>query len=363
MPVARPRVARRGELIAHVLFSIRTAVEAVGHNKLRAALTSLGILFGVASVIAMLAIGKGAEQEILEQMRLLGSNNVIITPLVEQKEGKVEGRRRRRSRRSSRRASPTPTPQAIRDVVPDVEATSGEVVLNTHHHARRPPPLGQGRRRGHDATSTCMNLTLAEGARFAPTQVERRRAGGDHRPRRASRASSPPRIRSASRSRSATVAHRRRRARGPAGLDRDRRSGSASATRTWTSTSRCRTMLLRFRNRAQVTAARHRAGVARVRTTTRTPTQPRRDEQRAERPNYHQLDRIIVRVDDSKHVHRRGRGRAADAAAPAQRRSIDFEITRARAAAQAGAAHQDDLQRRARRHRVDLARSSAASAS
>ncbi len=59
----------------------------MAHNKLRAGLTSLGILFGVASVIAMLAIGKGAEQEILEQMRLLGSNNVIITPLVEQKEG------------------------------------------------------------------------------------------------------------------------------------------------------------------------------------------------------------------------------------------------------------------------------------
>ena len=63
----------RGELTAHVLFSVRTAIEAVGHNTLRAALTSLGILFGVASVIAMLAIGKGAEAEILEQMRLLGS--------------------------------------------------------------------------------------------------------------------------------------------------------------------------------------------------------------------------------------------------------------------------------------------------
>src|SRR5512143_2684933 len=80
----------RGELTAHVLFAIRTAVEAVGHNKLRAALTSLGILFGVASVISMLAIGKGAEQEILEQMRLLGTNNIIVAPLVEQKEEAVK---------------------------------------------------------------------------------------------------------------------------------------------------------------------------------------------------------------------------------------------------------------------------------
>src|SRR5689334_18591715 len=89
-----PRPSRLRDVTAHVLFSARTAAEAVGHNKLRAGLTSLGILFGVASVIAMLAIGKGAEQEILEQMRLLGANNVIVTPIVEQKEeqAKDEGK-------------------------------------------------------------------------------------------------------------------------------------------------------------------------------------------------------------------------------------------------------------------------------
>ena len=87
----REALARlRGRISARLEFSVRTAVEAVRHNKLRASLTSIGILFGVASVIAMLAIGKGAEREILEQMRLLGSNNVVITPLVEQKEGPVE---------------------------------------------------------------------------------------------------------------------------------------------------------------------------------------------------------------------------------------------------------------------------------
>ena len=86
-------------------FSARTAAEAVAHNKLRAGLTSLGILFGVASVIAMLAIGNGAEQEILAQMKLLGANNIVITPIVEQKEGKVDkDRRQEDSRRSSRRA-------------------------------------------------------------------------------------------------------------------------------------------------------------------------------------------------------------------------------------------------------------------
>ena len=49
--------AGRGQALAQLLFSLRAAVEALRHNTLRAALTSLGILFGVASVIAMLAIG------------------------------------------------------------------------------------------------------------------------------------------------------------------------------------------------------------------------------------------------------------------------------------------------------------------
>src|SRR5438046_5844185 len=93
------RSNRVREAFAHVLFSARTAAEAVGHNKLRAGLTSLGILFGVASVIAMLAIGNGAEQEILEQMRLLGANNIVVTPIIEQKEGKVDKDDKKESKR------------------------------------------------------------------------------------------------------------------------------------------------------------------------------------------------------------------------------------------------------------------------
>src|SRR6266478_2687034 len=89
-PPGTPAPSRAQTIVAHLLFSGRTAAEAVVHNKLRASLTSLGILFGVASVIAMLAIGKGAEQEILAQMKLLGTNNIIVTPLVEQKEGQVK---------------------------------------------------------------------------------------------------------------------------------------------------------------------------------------------------------------------------------------------------------------------------------
>src|SRR5574343_159573 len=60
------------------LFNLRNGWDAMNANRFRAVLTSLGIIFGVAAVIAMLAIGNGAEKEILEQIRQIGSNNIII---------------------------------------------------------------------------------------------------------------------------------------------------------------------------------------------------------------------------------------------------------------------------------------------
>lgn len=66
------------------------AMEAVIANRLRSLLTALGIIFGVAAVIAMLAIGNGAQKEILEQIKLVGVNNIIIEPIVEQIEEEVD---------------------------------------------------------------------------------------------------------------------------------------------------------------------------------------------------------------------------------------------------------------------------------
>jgi len=58
--------------------TIRLGVQSLLLHKLRAILTMLGVLFGVASVIAMLAIGEGASEEAQEQIRQLGSQNVIL---------------------------------------------------------------------------------------------------------------------------------------------------------------------------------------------------------------------------------------------------------------------------------------------
>ena len=63
-------------------YNVLIAVEAIFANKIKSLLTALGIIFGVAAVISMLAIGNGAEQEILEQIKMVGVNNIIVTPIL-----------------------------------------------------------------------------------------------------------------------------------------------------------------------------------------------------------------------------------------------------------------------------------------
>ena len=77
------------DMLRRILTNFSIASEAVFANKVRSLLTALGIIFGVAAVIAMLAIGSGAQQEILDQIKLVGVNNIVITPVVEQTEGEV----------------------------------------------------------------------------------------------------------------------------------------------------------------------------------------------------------------------------------------------------------------------------------
>ncbi len=59
---------------------LSVSLDAVFLNKSRSILTALGIIFGVAAVIAMMAIGNGARQEILHQMKVVGVNNIVILP-------------------------------------------------------------------------------------------------------------------------------------------------------------------------------------------------------------------------------------------------------------------------------------------
>ena len=62
------------------LLTLRVAIRAILRNKLRAFLTTLGIVIGVGAVIAMMAIGAGAKQRVEEAFAAMGTNVLIILP-------------------------------------------------------------------------------------------------------------------------------------------------------------------------------------------------------------------------------------------------------------------------------------------
>ena len=66
--------------MTQVLMAMRIAHLALRRNPLRSTLTMLGVIIGVAAVIAMLAIGQGAQAVIRAQIASLGSHSLIIQP-------------------------------------------------------------------------------------------------------------------------------------------------------------------------------------------------------------------------------------------------------------------------------------------
>jgi len=188
---------------------MRTAVEAVQHNKLRASLTSLGILFGVASVIAMLAIGRAPSVK---------SSSRCACSLEQRDDHAAGGASVRARRRSTRqegdevltrphlRGRPGDRPGRSRGGV-----TSAEVVLNTSL-------TREGLRRSGKLVGVDTTYFRSRTWRLPPDDVHSAAVerglpvaiiGMAYAP-----ASSRPRIPSAGPSRSARAGHRRRRAPG-----------------------------------------------------------------------------------------------------------------------------------------------------
>lgn len=110
------------------------ALEAVIANRVRSLLTALGIIFGVAAVISMLAIGAGAQEEILEQIELVGVNNIVITPVVEQSEGAVEeaeGAAQAQKKKNLSIGLNFLDVQSIQRIVPGIDKISPEIIIET----------------------------------------------------------------------------------------------------------------------------------------------------------------------------------------------------------------------------------------
>jgi putative ABC transport system permease protein len=120
-------------MIEKIAANFSLALEAVLANKVRSMLTALGIIFGVAAVIAMLGIGAGAQQEILDQIRLIGVNNIVITPVVEQTEEELQ------TETVATAKKPQFSPglsladaQSIEAIIPGIAKISPEIILDKY---------------------------------------------------------------------------------------------------------------------------------------------------------------------------------------------------------------------------------------
>jgi putative ABC transport system permease protein len=159
-------------MIERYLHNIVIAIESIMANQMRSILTALGIIFGVAAVITMLAIGKGAQQEILEQIKMVGVNNIIVTPIITPSNG--EGSEEASGESQKKKFSPGLTledVEAIANVVPTVNKVSPEITLNSY-------VIKDGKRAGakllgvSNSYFEIFNLPLEEGSFFIDFQEE-----------------------------------------------------------------------------------------------------------------------------------------------------------------------------------------------
>ena len=153
-----------------LLANLYIAISAVIANKIRSLLTGLGIIFGVAAVIAMLAIGNGAQQEILNQIKLVGVNNIVVKPIIEQEEEKIEEGPGKREKKKFSPGLTLRDVKSIQKALPVAARLSPEIILETNL-------IKNGIRRSAKLVGVepvyfqIFNFELAEGTSFNDEQL------------------------------------------------------------------------------------------------------------------------------------------------------------------------------------------------
>ncbi len=161
------------------IYIFNIALEAVFINKFRSMLTALGIIFGVAAVIAMMAIGRGAQKEILDQMKLVGVNNIVISSKTEKKKSSEKSDNSAQSQtkensdsKQTKKFSPGLTLQdaiSIKQLIPTVAKVCPEVIYEVD-------VIGQGKKSTTKVTGitpdffSVFNLDLMQGEMFNEEQ-------------------------------------------------------------------------------------------------------------------------------------------------------------------------------------------------
>lgn len=160
--------------IKRYIHDILIAVEAIVANRVKSILTALGIIFGVAAVISMLAIGNGAEQEILEQIKLVGVNNIVITPSTfstNEGGGESNGESGQASSKKFSKGLTLLDVKAIEQVLPTIERITPVISFNYSAllDGKSKPVVLEGIENSY---FDLFNMQLAAGERFNYLQTE-----------------------------------------------------------------------------------------------------------------------------------------------------------------------------------------------
>ena len=159
--------------IKRYLHDILIAVEAIMTNRLKSILTALGIIFGVAAVISMMAIGKGAEQEILEQIKMVGVNNIVITPssFSLSKGGSDESNGQPGAKKFSKGLTLLDV-KAIKQILPTIEKISPVITFNYSAllDGKSKPVVLEGIENHY---FDLFNMKIVQGNRFNTRQIEK----------------------------------------------------------------------------------------------------------------------------------------------------------------------------------------------
>jgi putative ABC transport system permease protein len=281
-----------------LLANLLIAIDAVIANRIRSLLTALGIIFGVAAVIAMLAIGNGAQQEILNQIKLVGVNNIVIKPIIEQKDEKVNEKVGKKEKKKFSPGLTVRDVQSIHETIPTLTQVSPEIILDTYvirNGFRRSAKLV-----GVDpAYFTIYDFQLSDGALFSE---EQRRTGspvciiGSALKSRFFPKENPVGKTMKVGTHWLTII----------GVLKERTVSQASINKLGIRDfnmdvyAPLQTVLVRYRNRDLVTTEGIRLVAMRSQGNSNGNAQNASTENEQEKKNYHQLDRLVLQVDQTQ---------------------------------------------------------------
>ncbi len=158
-------------LLEKLITNFSEAYRVIKSNKVRTFLTALGIIFGVAAVITMLAIGSGAEKEILAQLELVGVNNIVINPIADDGDEEESDEDSNNENKSFSKGLDILDAESIIENISTVKYISPEIILDTY-------VINKGRQNKvkligvNSSFFRVNNVSITKGKNFSKSQID-----------------------------------------------------------------------------------------------------------------------------------------------------------------------------------------------